>query len=110
MALEGPTHGWMAVDAPVKVMLSLAAFGGVVAGGVRACDGISTRGDIAAVITRQAAVDEEQDHDLELLFQTQVRLTTDVQNLKDEVREVRKDLRAMDAGRPLPPLVASPTP
>ena len=103
--------GWLSgLDTSAKAVLSMCAFGGVVAASVRACDGIASRAQLEAAVQRQSSVDAEQDEDLELLFQTQVRLVTSVESLQGEVREVRKDLRALDAGRPLPPLRPAPAP
>lgn len=97
---------WSKLDASAKGLLTLAAFAGVVATTTRGCDRLVSSAQLKDAFARQAAIDEEQDDDLDLLFQTQVRLVTSVESLQSEVREVRKDLRAIDAGRPLPPLRA----
>ena len=104
---------WSDLDASAKGLLTLAAFAGVVATTVRGCDRIVSNAQLQDAFARQATIDEKQDEDLELLFQTQVRVVTSVESLQNEVREVRKDLRAIDAGRPLPPLrpaALAPTP
>lgn len=55
-------------------------------------------------LAKREVVEKKQDEDIDLLFQTQVRLVTSVESLQQEVRGGRKDIRALDAGRPLPPL------
>ena len=108
-----PRRWWGNLDGPAKGVLTIAAFAGVVATTVKACDGVVSASQLSEHVVRQGAVDEAQDEDLELLFQTQVRLVTSVDALQREVREVRMDLRVLDAGRPLPPLRmpdAAPTP
>ena len=95
---------WSRLDVSAKGAITLAAFAAVVAAAVRASDQVVMAAELDAKLAKAAAVDEKQEDDIELLFQTQVRLVTSVENLQHEVREVRKDLRALDAGRPLPPL------
>lgn len=95
---------WARLDVSAKGALTLAAFAAVVAAAVRASDQVVSAAQLDVKLANAAEVDAEQDEDIELLFQTQVRLVTSVENLQYEVREVRKDLRALDAGRPLPPL------
>ena len=97
---------WTRLDVSAKGALTLAAFAAVVAAVVRASDQVVFAAQLEAEMEKAAAVDQQQDEDIDLLFQTQVRLVTSVENLQHEVREVRKDLRALDAGRPLPPLRA----
>lgn len=95
---------WRGLDSISKGVLSLGAFAGVVVGVTRSCDRVVSAAQLESLTEAQAAIDAQQDEDLDLLFQTQVRLVTSVENLQHEVREVRKDLRAIDSGRPLPPL------
>lgn len=95
---------WSRLDVSAKGVLTLAAFAAVVAAAVRASDQVVFAEELDAKLEKAVAIDERQEEDIELLFQTQVRLVTSVENLQHEVREVRKDLRALDAGRPLPPL------
>jgi hypothetical protein len=95
---------WSRVDASLKVVLALVAFGGIVAGAAKAAESYVSRHELMSAVEKQAATDRGQEDDINLLFQTQVRLVTSVEGLQREVHEVRKDLRALDAGRPLPPL------
>lgn len=102
---------WSELDASAKGLLTLGAFAGVVASATKGCDRVASTAQLRDAFARQEIVDARQDEDLELLFQTQVRVVTGLESLKEEVREVRKDLRAIDAGRPLPPLrVTEPAP
>lgn len=95
---------WSRLDVSAKGALTLAAFAAVVAAAVRGTDQVVWAAQLEAELEKVAALDREQEEDIDLLFQTQVRLVTSVESLQREVREVRKDLRALDAGRPLPPL------
>ena len=105
---------WQRLDASAKGILTLGAFAAIVAASTRSCDRVVSAAQLKDAFARQEGIDEKQDEDLDLLFETQVRLVTSVENLQSEVREVRKDLRSLDAGRPLPPLRApaevTPTP
>jgi hypothetical protein len=92
------------LDKTAATLLTLAGLGGIVAVSARSCDRVVYADHLEQRFREQAAIDHTQDEDLDLLFQTQVRLVTSVENLQQEVREVRRDLRALDAGRPLPPL------
>lgn len=106
---KGRVRGWWTrLDVSAKGALTLAAFAAVVAAAVRASDQVVFAAQLESEIEKASAVDEKQEQDIDLLFQTQVRLVTSVENLQREVREVRKDLRALDAGRPLPPLRTEP--
>lgn len=99
-----PRTWWARLDGTVKAGFSLAAFAGLVAGAVRIADGYVAKSALADEFAKRDRIDEEQERDIDLQFETQVRLVTNVENLQREVREVRRDLRALDAGRPLPPL------
>ena len=99
-----PQKFWQRIDVQVRSVLALAAFAGLVTAGARGCSSIVSAEQLAGVVSRQATIDAEQGADLDLLFQTQVRLVTSVESLQHEVREVRLDLRALDSGRRLTPL------
>lgn len=114
-------RAWDALDVWVKALLSLVAAVGLLVGTVRSCDSIVTAGELEAHAAAEAAVEatrdgkqeaklEKLDDEVDLLFQTDMKLTTDVDWLKQEVFGVRQDLRRMDRGQPLPPLPPPPTP
>lgn len=100
------------LDANLKAFVGIGVIViGAFAAGARGCTVSASQLD--EVVKAQHLVDAKQEQDLELLFQTNVRLTTIVEGQSEQIREVRKDLRAMDAGRPLPPLpvpTVHPTP
>jgi hypothetical protein len=118
---RGPLRrAWDALDVWVKALLTLVAAGTLLVTTVRSCDSIVTAGELEAHATTEAGLQATRDgkqesaldgleEDVDLLFQTQVKLTTDVEWLKQEVSGIRQDLRRMDRGLPLPPL-PSPTP
>lgn len=104
---RGIRSWWSRLDGSVKAAATLLAFAGFVAAAVRTADQYVSANELSGELQKVHVVDEKQEEDIDLLFQTQVRLVTSVESLKEEVHEVRKDLRALDAGRPLPPLRAA---
>lgn len=113
---RGPLAFWAALDPAVKLVLQLVALVGAIATAVQLYNQVVTEGELAVVRAAdakagavQAAAIEALEDDTDLLFQTQVRLTTDNDWLKQEVTGIRQDLRRIDRGLPLPPL-ATPTP
>jgi hypothetical protein len=109
---------WGSLEGSAKTILTLGALGVFVVGGVRACDSLVSAEGLDKHVEQQAGVDSGQntvirqlDAEQDLLWQTQVKLTTDVDWLKQEVYGVRQDLRRMDRGQPLGPVPSStPTP
>lgn len=108
---------WSSLSDAVKVVLLLGSLVGLIGGAIAAASSLATDGELGTAVRAQDAVDTKQnaafdeiDDDVDLLFQTTVKLTTDVDYLKEQVVGMRQDIRDMDRGRPLAPLRPEPHP
>lgn len=115
-APRGPLAFWSALDPAVKVVVQLGALVSAIAVGVQAYNALVTEGELGVVRSAQARVDQVQDavaeqidEDTELLFQTTVRLSTQMDEVQRSLVDVRLDLRRMDRGQPLPAISPNPT-
>lgn len=105
---RSPFAWFNALNTQAQVFLGLVAFASLVAGCALAASSVVTETELAAHASAEAAIDKEQNEDLDLQFETQVKLVGDVEWLKLEVRGMRQDFRDYDRGRPLVALPPSP--
>lgn len=110
---RGPLAVWAALDPAVKLVLQLVALVGAIATAVQLYNQVVTEGELAVVRAAdaksedvQSAAIEDVEDEVDLLFQTNVKLATDNDWIKQELVGVRQDLRRMDRGLPLPALPA----
>lgn len=106
---KGPLSWFSALNSTAQTFLGLGAFAAFVAAGAKSCTYVASVAQLEEHAAAEESVDREQDEDLDLLFQTTVKLTTDGDWMKREISGVREDLRKMDRGLPLAPL-PTPTP
>lgn len=117
----GPIEAIQRLHPLMQSFLALGTLGALLVGGVRGCDAKASRAEVSQAFDAAKhalqqheigakSQEKEQDEDIDLLFQTTVKLTTDVDYLKEEVRGIRLDIRDMDAGRSLKALPPSPSP
>ena len=109
----GGALGWVrSLDRDTKALLSLAGFIGVAFASARGCGAIVDAKALEDHAREERIEREKLEARSELAFEAQIRtiakvehVEKDVDVLGREVAGVRKDLRDMDAGRSLRPLV-----
>lgn len=108
---------WESLPKQAQQFTALAGAVVVIVGMTRGCDSVAKMSDLAAMKSAQAQVDAKQDEKIadvngatNLLFQTTVRLSTQMEAVTKGVDGTREDLRRMDRGQPLPTITPSPTP